>query len=145
MTGLASAGLTGPLRELYVRELAADPAEALTDRCSRLLNCSGRAGLVIDLVELRWQAAARIGDSAWLVARDLDALRSCITAEDEAAWLRFVLTGLEHLMWAELHSGQELAKRFRQEVEQAEHFHRQLNWHLDRMELSWKLPPHGGT
>jgi hypothetical protein len=96
--GLCAGRLGGPLRELYRRELADRPAEALTARCDRLLDCPADTAVLADLVEGRWQALVQGG--AWdRLAADLEALRPRIARDDERAWVRLLAGLAGELLW----------------------------------------------
>jgi hypothetical protein len=137
--GLVKSDLTGPLRELYRREMQANPGLAQNDSIQRLLDVPCRAGLVIGLVEERWRAVNHAGDPGWLILRDLDALRGRIVAEDEELWLRLLLSALDYLVWTEAEAIRERAKEYRKELEDAVFHHRRLEYELDRMDVSWEL------
>jgi hypothetical protein len=133
VAGLRNSGLTGPLWELYHRELAADPSEALSARCSSLLDCAVRPGLLADVLEWRWWAAGPA--SRWqVIAADLDRLRDRIVRDDEEAWIRLLLAALDHLVWDE-GPAVDLVARFRREIDRHGHLQIRLADSLDRLEF----------
>ena len=73
---LRASGLMGPARELYRREIDADPGEGVSERCAQLLEsrtCSARQ--LADLALWRLQAASRLG--RWhIIEEDLERLRT---------------------------------------------------------------------
>jgi hypothetical protein len=166
--GLRASGLAGPLRELYRRELAEDPGEALGERCTRLLEAPAPAGLVVDLLDWRWRAAAKGGELAAVVAADLERFRGRLGWQDEQTWARLLILAVHRLAWDDSGSAAELEQRCKQELEQLTHVHQRLqheldmldqllelsaDWHdvrgepdvppalLDLIPLSWERPP----
>ncbi|HEV3447032.1 MAG TPA: J domain-containing protein, partial [Gemmataceae bacterium] len=79
--GLSATGLSGPLRELYRREVAGNPAEALTPRCGRLLDVPAAAVMLADLLVWRWRAAGQL-QQADIIANDIVSLRARLARED---------------------------------------------------------------
>jgi DnaJ domain len=102
--GLLATGLSGRLRELYRREVADDPSEALGTRFERLLASPGPAAVLADLLEGRWQVAGRLQD--WRVIRlDVDAQRGRFLREDEDLWSRLLLAAVDQLAWGDDEAG----------------------------------------
>jgi hypothetical protein len=112
------AGEDGSLRELYRRELAVSPAEALSPRCRQVLEGSFRPGLLLDLVECRWRAARGTRQPAQVIGDDLHALRERLRGQDEDSWLRLLLLAARQLTWCEGEAAAGLAQRCREELEQ---------------------------
>ncbi len=133
--GLAAARLGGPLRELYRREIAADPAEALSGRCDRLLRVPAPAGLVADLVEWRWQAAARLVRLA-TIGPDLQCLRPRLVSEDEETWLRLLLLAAG-LLATNYSAGDYHAiyQTLQREIAAYQHLHHRLGYAFDQYEF----------
>lgn len=140
VAGLVASNLTGPLRELYRREMLARPSEAVSDRFKRLWAASCHPGSLVSLFEERWQAAA-VAESQFprIVAEDLGLLRPRISNDDDELWMRLLVLALDYLVWADGETPRELALNCRRELEAAVHLHRQLANEIDRMEISWEM------
>jgi hypothetical protein len=136
VAGLSNTGLSGPLRELYSREISADGHEALRERSIKLFDASASPGLLASFVEERWRAAASLGDSGPTVAADLQRLERRISGDDEDVWLRLVATGIEHLTWSTHEDLRLRAKEYREQIDAAEHLHRRMEYLLDYLEIS---------
>jgi hypothetical protein len=132
--GLQHRGIHGPLRELYRREIVDDPAEGLSDRCSRLLALEAPAGAVADLAEWRWQAAGRLGRSA-IIGHDLEALRPRILHEDEEIWLRLLISAAEQLLAIADPEALPWRRQCLEELRRLEHLHARAADALDRLEF----------
>jgi hypothetical protein len=118
--GLVSNGAAGPLRELYLRELAQNPAEATSPRCDRVLALPMAAPRLADLAEARWKALAKLG--AWdRLADEIEALRERIAPDDERAWLRLLVSISDHVAWAEAPAADEVLICCRSEIKLLEH------------------------
>src|SRR5207248_6557617 len=131
--GLVSNGATGPLRALYLRELANDPAEAATPRCDRLLALPMAAGRLADLAEARWSALVRLG--AWdRLTIDLETLRDLIGREDEQAWLRLVCSLVDRIAWVDVADADLLLGRCHEEIKRLEHLAIHLSSEFDRFD-----------
>ncbi|HEX4147977.1 MAG TPA: J domain-containing protein [Pirellulales bacterium] len=137
--GIMASGLSGPLGELYRRELNANPSEATSDRCTRLLGAPATPGVLVALVEMRWRAAAMRGDANPLVVADLERLRARIEAEDYEVWIGLLLTAIEHLQWSDDAAMRQLAARLQAEIDAAIQVHRRISSALDRLELSVEI------
>jgi curved DNA-binding protein CbpA len=130
-------GLPGSARELYRRELEADPVEALTDRCAALLECQAPAERLTELAGWRWQAAGRLG--RWdVITDDLQRLRQLVLGEGEEAWVRLLLASLDQLAWAPGLPDGQIGSYF-QEVEQLGHLGARLGFEFDRLEFLREL------
>ncbi|MBV9125794.1 MAG: J domain-containing protein [Planctomycetes bacterium] len=132
--GLRATGLTGPLRELYRREITADPEAALRPSSTQLLECPARAGLIADFAGWRWQAAGRL--EQWdVIGNDLQILRRGVALDEEEIWVRLLLAAVDQLAWAKDKTGRVLRKRCYEEIEQLPHLGDRLNRELDHVEL----------
>lgn len=90
VSGLCSCSQYDRLLELYTQVLADDPQEALSPRFAGLLEKS-QGPLLLELLERRWQGLARL--ELWAVVNnDLDQFRERVCREDEAAWLRMLIS-----------------------------------------------------
>ena len=83
--GMRASLLTGPLAELYGRELEQRPAEALTVRCADLLDCAASPSALADLIASRCRAAGKI-DQFDIIAEDLEFLRNWFLPDAEEIW-----------------------------------------------------------
>lgn len=133
--GLLHNGLGGPLRELYRREIADDPREATSPRCTRLLELELPAAAAADLLEWRWQAAGRLGHY-WIIAEDIQRLRARMLRDDEETWVRLLFSAVEQLS-AMCDPGRVtlLIRQLRDELKQFEHLQGRLADALDRHEF----------
>jgi hypothetical protein len=140
--GLRASELAGPLGELYRRELAANPAEALHERYARLLHVPSPAGRVVDFVDWRWQAAAKLGKATDVVGDDLEDLRGRFPLQDEESWARLLLLAVQRLAWDDSAAAQR--DECKRELNQSVHLHRhlgpELDWldHLEELSADWQ-------
>lgn len=132
--GLQANGLSGPLRELYRREVADDPNEGTSARCGRLLDLELAAPAVADLIEWRWQAAGRLGHW-WIIAEDLERLRPKLLRDDEEIWARLLFSAVEQLTAMQDPKATLLIRQTLDEVKQFEHLQSRLADALDRHEF----------
>lgn len=145
VAGLRYSGLTGPLRELYRRELVDRPQEILRDAGTELLRLPVRPALLADLCEWRWQAAGQL--KSWqVIAADIDCLRDRFQ-DDEESWGRLLFAALDQLVWMPDGQARELVSKCHQEVTQLPPLNPQWTAALDRLEFlsvlsaawRWKL------
>jgi len=158
-TGLHRSGLSGPLRELYRREIATDPEEAISPRCTRLLDAAARAGALADMLEWRWQAIGRLsgwqvntGDMAQALApyvdvaalsshwqtivADVDRFRERIAREDDEVWLRLLLTAVEQLLpFGDIPDVSARLAEYGREIDRHQHLHHRAADGLDRLDF----------
>jgi hypothetical protein len=135
--GLRAGGLTGPLWELYRREIMDNPEEAISERCTELLRRatgSGQsAGQLTDLAELRWQAATRLGN--WkIIDTDMDLLHDRLARDDVEAWVRLVISAAEKLGGQQGSEAQNLVKNCQAEINRYPELHTRLGDAMDRLE-----------
>jgi hypothetical protein len=141
--GLRLGGLSGPLAELYRRELEEHPEEAVSERCTELLDCEAQPVSLAGFVEARWRAAGRL-DQFELIADDLERLRVRLQA-DEEIWGRLVLAAINEICWSSLPEVQALAGAFWLELEESAQLHTRFQISLDRTEtirliaVGWNL------
>lgn len=96
--GLLACGASGPLRELYRRELLERPGEAISERSTQLVRSQSNPGTLVDLLIVRWRAAARLRQHQ-VIGQDLEALRPHWESADGETWLRLLLAALDELAW----------------------------------------------
>jgi hypothetical protein len=151
--GLLAGGLTGPLRELYRREVEEDPAEALGERYARLLGSDVLPGPLADLLEERWRAAGRLG--RWgLLADEVEAFRPRLQPADEEVWLRLLFALADELLWQEADGAAIVLGTCTREIRQHEYLGQRLAAEFDQFEFSasvargwrtlrqgWEVPP----
>jgi hypothetical protein len=136
--GLRASALAGPLAELYRRELADNPREAISERCNNLLSVNATAGALADLVQWRWRACGLIEE--WnVIVRDLPQIRDRVVFDDEDTWGRLLLIAIDQLAWADREEAHEAVQACRHEIEQLSHVHSSLSDHLDRMDLLFEV------
>lgn len=139
-TGLMASGLSGPLRELYRRELAANPAEAQTARSIALVDAPAADGHLIDLVVCRWNALARLGQAVEAIEADLKRLAPRLRAGDnDEAWARLLLAAADQLAFAEGGRAAKLLARCDADLNALVHLQFQLSGELDRLEFAREL------
>jgi hypothetical protein len=118
--GIGATGRTGPLGELYRRELELRPEQALAEPCGRLLQQVTTPAELASLLSWRWRAAGRL--ARWgLVAAERERMRDRICPDDEERWLQLLLTIADGAAWAEDDEGQALFASCAQEVGRHEH------------------------
>lgn len=135
VAGLKRNGLSGPLRELYRRELAANHSEALSDRCARLMDAVPVSQALADLVEWRWNAVAGLDQAAEIIRGDLANLRERYLAYDEEAWARLVFAAADRVAFIDSAVARDLMTRCQRDLEAHEHLHLRLSAAFDRFEL----------
>lgn len=132
--GLRAGNLSGPLRELYRRELAASPLESASVRCASLLETSATPGNLADLLEWRWRGVSQLG--RWdLILDDLRRVRPKIVFDDEETWGRLLLLAIDYLAWFEQREAVAVFDGCRQELDQLAHLHGKLGDDYDRLDL----------
>jgi hypothetical protein len=98
--GLHAVGVGGSLWELYRRLLAEDAHEALSPRCAELLAVPAEPDHLVEVVQLRWRAAADA--QRWdIISSDLDVLRQHLPAANTGVWARVWAAALDHLIWSD--------------------------------------------
>lgn len=134
VAGLRGGRLTGPLWELYRREIQENPEEAITERCTDLLQQAAGSGQLTDLVELRWQAAARLGN--WqIIDDDMETLHERLANSDPDAWIRLVISAAEKFAFQEGTEPQNLIKNCQAEINRYPELHTRMADEIDRLEL----------
>ncbi|HEY7424972.1 MAG TPA: J domain-containing protein [Gemmataceae bacterium] len=132
--GLLATDLAGPLRELYREEVTDNPAEALSERYEQLLDAPISASQLTDLIEWRFQAAARL--QKWDVLHtDLARLRPRFSLGEEQLWLRLLFSLADSAAWAADAEGAKLLAACREEIGQYEHIASTMSHWFDRFDL----------
>lgn len=138
--GLQASRLAGPLRELYRRELAANPAEAQTARSIALVDAPAADGHLVDLVVCRWNAVARLGQAVEAIEADLERVGPRLRAGDsDEAWARLLLAAADQLAFAEGDRAAKLLAHCDAELNALVHLQFQLSGELDRLEFAREL------
>lgn len=135
VAGLRRTGFSGPLRELYRRELAANPGEALSHRCAEIIAALGTSGGLSELVEWRWDAFPAIEQAAELISADLARLREWFLSHDEAAWPRLVFSAMDRVAFIDTFAAREVLIRCERDLKSLAHLHLRLAPAFDRYEL----------
>jgi hypothetical protein len=118
--GMGATGRTGPLGELYRRELELRPEEALGQRSEALLQAMSAPAELASVLSWRWRAAGRL--ARWgLVAAEVERMRDRISHDDEESWLRLLLAVADSAAWAEVEEGDNLFAHCAQEIGRHEH------------------------
>jgi hypothetical protein len=134
--GLKATGLTGPLRELLRRELREQPEVAVSARCSELLELPVAPGALADIVDWRWEAASRFKNLPAIITDDLGVLRNRVAGEDEAVWVRIIVTAMNYLAWSPAHG---LLQHCRELLSHCEHLHTRMPEDFDRVDYLMEL------
>lgn len=135
VAGLRRNGLSGPLRELYRREIAANPDEALHQRCLELIDAVPASVGLANLLEWRWKAAAHRDEAVEVIAADLARLRERFLAHDDETWARLIFVALDHAAFLDTAAARDLMARCHCDLEQRAHLHLRLTAAFDRFEL----------
>jgi hypothetical protein len=135
VAGLRRNGLNGPMRELYRRELAANPAEALNQRCSELIDALPASNGLAELVQWRWNGIAQTEQAAELIRGDLAELRERFLGCDEETWARLVFAAVDRIAFIQSQAARDLMVRCQHDLKTLEHLHLRLSAAFDRYEL----------
>jgi hypothetical protein len=134
--GLQATGFAGSLWELYREEVADNPAEALGDRFDQLLEAPIQTNLLVDLIEWRFQAAARL--RRWAFLKE-DIARFCprFGPGDDQQWLVLLFDLVDGLAWDEENYGaaQVLLESCRAEIARHEYLAPSMSHNFDRYDL----------
>ncbi len=132
--GLVHNGMTGPLRTLYRDEIEADPAEAASERCTRLLELDVAASRLTDLILWRWQALLRLRRWEMLI-QDFGSLGDRIKREDERAWIQLLFALVDEAIWIPEEKAATFLKVCCREIDQHEHLATSLGHAFDRYDF----------
>lgn len=132
-------GFTGPLRELYRRELVASPDEARSARCAELIDALPPATALLELIEWRWRSVGQAGEATEVIRDDLARLRERFLAADEEAWARLVFTAIGQAAYCDTPSAHDLMTLCRRELASLEHLHLRLAADFDHCDLVRKI------
>jgi hypothetical protein len=133
VAGLRANEFTGPLRELYRRELAENPEYAGDDAAAGLLMHIASSTQVIDLAGWRWLAAARLECWEWIID-DVAALREQVSDADPERWARLLMSAVDYLAWGLTKAARDQTALYCEEAQKHEELHRRLSREFDRME-----------
>lgn len=140
--GLPAADFTGPLAELYGRELEGDCGEAMRPRCRKLFEHRGSFGSRAAFAMQCWGAIDLLEQHETIV-HDLRMLQEDARASDRTMLARLLLACEGHLRWHEcVHSSTPLAKiaeECRKQVEEMSEEHQALSYELDRSDYLLEL------
>lgn len=141
MTGLKESNLAGPLRELYRREIIAEPGEALSHRFTDLLSRHARPGTAADLLQWRWQAARKLVRGLDTVAQDIELFRSQwfdaggLSLDAEESWVRLLFLAVDQLAWSHEAPHREALQTCLKEIHSHDHLHTRMSGSFDRLDL----------
>ena len=116
------------------RELDRRPDEALSPRCTDLLDCASSPGALTDLLEWRFRAAGRL-EQFDLISHDVERQRRRVSAIAEEFWGRVVLLAVDQLSWGTTPEIQSLAAAFWKELDEWPHLHMRLDDAIDRTDV----------
>jgi len=133
LAGLRANGMTGPLRELYRRELAANPKHVEDVAAADFFKHMANSSAILDLANWRWLAAARLECWDWIIA-DVAALRERGCPADPERWVRLLMSAVDYLAWGLTKPAREKTALFCREAQQHEEVHLRLSREFDRME-----------
>jgi hypothetical protein len=133
VAGLRANEFTGPLRELYRRELAENPENAGDDAAACLLLHLASSTHLLDLANWRWLAAARLDRWDWIID-DVAALRERLSEADPERWVRLLMSAVDYLAWGLTKAAREHTALYCEEAHQHEDLHLRLSNEFDRME-----------
>jgi hypothetical protein len=137
VSGLQAKGTQSSLWLLYRRTLAADPAEALSERGTRLLRAWMSTRSVLDLSECRWRAAKTL--QQWdVITTDLALLRTTELRTDEPTWAQLLLNAATQLAWGGK-ARREAARRLGREVESLQSLDIGLEERLARLDFQFEV------
>jgi len=130
---LRANGFTGPLRELYRRELAENPEQVGDDSATDLLlHLAGSSG-VLDLAGWRWLAAARLKCWDWIIA-DVEALRDLVSRDSPERWVCLLASAVDFLAWGRTRAARRKTARYCAEAQSYEELQLRLGREFDRLE-----------
>lgn len=133
VAGLRANNLTGPLRELYRRELADTPGVAGTEAGAELFVHVAGTPVMFDLAGWRWLAAARLEKWDWIIA-DIAAVRERVCHASPEQWVLLLMAALHHLAWGLTAAARKHTGLYYEEVQRYEHLHLRLSNEYDRLE-----------
>jgi hypothetical protein len=124
----------GPAFELYRREIAAFPAEALSKRFDRVIELATSTEQFAELLSWRIEGRRQLGQWDELQA-DFEQARDRLRGPDDVSWLYYLLAVAMRLAWSEdfrtnglwesclseFHAIEHLATRYRQEFDRLDH------------------------
>jgi len=132
--GLLETGLTGGLRELYRREVAHDPAEAMSERCGQLLRSLTQPAQLADLAEWRWPAAVQLGQ--WRsIDDDLELLHERLERDEEETWVRLLISAAVQLCAVGDDKARQLANECQEQIQKHDHLQHRLTAELDQLDV----------
>lgn len=141
VAGLKESNLAGPLRELYRREIVAEPGEALSHRFTDLLTRHATPSTAADLLQWRWQAARKLVRGLDTVAQDVELFRSQwfeaggLSLDIEESWVRLLFQAVDQLAWSHEAPHREALQRCLKEIHAHEHLHARMSGSFDRLDL----------
>ena len=131
---LSCDGFSGPAVSLYTRELERRSEEALHARLVELLEKTTDAPALAILLQMRWQAAARLG--RWqVIADDAQRLREVLSDHDEITWAGQLFTAIDQLAWFDDPAAKQSVDGFIGELHSMQHLHFSLSYSFDRLDL----------
>lgn len=131
--GLCATRLTGPMRDLYAREIAAFAEESQSERCTKLLSVDAEPGRIYDFMQIRWQAIDRLRNYE-RITDDLKLLKDRLAYQNEILWNRLLLLAANHLAWGNEHARRHF-DHIKQTLTQSRFVHHELDYELDRLDL----------
>lgn len=136
VAGLRRNGFTGPLRELYRRELAANSTEAFSKRCDEMIAAIAPSSGLAELVEWRWKALPWTEQAANSIRADLETLRERFLAHDEIKWAYLLFSVVDRFAFIDAPVARDLIQRCNRDLRSLTHLHLRLAAAFDRCDLA---------
>jgi hypothetical protein len=135
---LAGSGQSATVRELYRREILAEPREGLSGRYRALLATTTEPGPLLNLANWRWQAAAALAE--WqIIPEDLDFLRDRMRLDEKGTWPRLLLVAISYLAWGRREFTRECMEQCSAELRELVEVGSLLEYQLDQLDFLEQL------
>lgn len=132
--GMNAEGPWGRCRQLYRREIADHPAEALSERFTSLLDERTPPGNLLELLSWRWEALSQLGQTQQIPA-DLSRVGPSLKHANEDIWIRTLLKAVDYLAW----NGDRRFADLCEEIDGHVHLHHRLGEDLSRLDFLREL------
>lgn len=136
--GMKQNSVSGPLFELYRREIRRDLSEGVSQRCRDLLTTPGILQAVDELIRLRWEAALKLNRPDVFDA-DLNLLRGRFEVDHEVFWGHIMFVACDYLSWFGDPISSELTAKLVSSINQMGHLAQSLQEDFDRFDLLLEL------
>ena len=130
--GIEQSEFSPQIVSIYARELRQNPAEAVHERCTRLVSRGGSLMSKSELLSSRWDATSKLSQLK-LIVNDLEIVRNDRELEDDECWARLLLSAIDHLAWEP--NLRHVLIVLLQELEEMVHLHQLLDDELHRSDV----------